>query len=128
MYYSWFFVFTCTVLCLLYRDALRNLHHIDLYDNFGLAHDVYGKHNACHAYVRATPVGRQIVGGQFAISILNLFGIASASVKFEGRRQPYAMVRALFNAVDTHVNIDDQAKARGKRYLTLRWAKDKGLM
>ena len=108
-------------------DALRNLRHIDLFDNFGLAHDLYGKHNACHAYIRATPVGRQMVGGEVATSVLQAFGISSASIKLEGRRQPYAMVRAIFNAIETHTNLDDQAKARGKRYLTLRWAKDHGL-
>lgn len=26
-----------------FRDGLRNLLHIDLYDNYGLAHDVHGK-------------------------------------------------------------------------------------
>lgn len=109
------------------RDALRNLTHIDLFDNFGLAHDLYGKHNACHAYIRATPLGRQMVGSEFAISILNCFGVSSASVKLEGRRHPYAMVRAIFNAMEKHVNIDELAKARGKRYLTLRWAHDNGI-
>lgn len=111
-----------------FRDALRNLTHVDLYDNFGLAQDLYGKHNSCHAYVRATPVGRAMVGSEFATSILHLFGISSASVKFEGRRHPYAMVRALFNAIGKHENLDDIAKSRGKRYLTLRWAYDNGLV
>jgi ribosomal protein S5 len=112
----------------LHRDALRNLTHVDLYDNFGLAHDLYGKHNACHCYIRATPIGREMVGGEYATCILQLFGISSASVKFEGRRHPYAMVRSLFNAIGKHVNIDDQAKARGQRYLTMRWAKDNNIV
>ncbi len=110
-----------------FRAALRNLTHIDLYDNFGLAHDLYGKHNACHAYIRATPRSREMVASPFATDILTRFGIGSASVKLVGRRDPYAMVRAVFNAIEQHENIDEYAKGRGKRYLTLKWAHDQNL-
>jgi ribosomal protein S5 len=103
------------------RDALRNLIFIDLYDNFGLAHDVHGKYNGCHAYIRATPRTRLFVGSSFATEVLNRFGISSASVKLVGRRDPYAMIRAIFNALQKHENIDEFAKDRGKRYLTLKW-------
>jgi small subunit ribosomal protein S5 len=105
-----------------FRDALRNLTFIDLYDNFGLAHDLYGKHNACHAYIRATPRARLMVASPFAQSILESFGISSCSCKLVGRRNPYSMARAIFKALEKHENIDEFAKARGKRYLTLRWA------
>jgi len=110
-----------------FRDALRNLYFIDLYDGAGLYHDVHGKHNSCHAYIRATPKTRLMVGSPFASSILERFGIASASVKLVGRRDPYAMCRAIFNALDKHQNIDEVAKDRGKRYLDLKFAADKGL-
>ena len=104
-----------------FRAALANLTHIDLYDNFGLAHDVYGKHNSCHAYIRATPENRLMVASPFARAILNRFGISSASCKLVGRRNPYSQVRAIFNAIAKHENIDEFAKDRGQRYLTLRW-------
>lgn len=95
--------------------------HIDLYDNFGLAHDVMGKHNSCRAYIRATPRDRPMIASEFSASILELFGIGSASVKVTGRRDPYAHVKAIFNAVSKHVNLDEIARARGKQYLTLKW-------
>jgi len=101
--------------------------HIDLFDNFGLAHDLHGKHNSCHAYIRATPRSRAIVGSPFATAVLTRFGISSASVKLVGRRDPYAMVRALFDAIRQHENVDEFAKDRGKRYLSLRWAYDQKL-
>lgn len=110
-----------------FRQALRNLTHIDLYDNFGLAHDLHGKHNSCHAYIKATPRSREMVASPFATEILTRFGIGSASVKLVGRRDPYAMVRAMFNALGQHENIDEYAKDRGKRYLTLKWAHDQKL-
>ena len=40
------------------RAALRNVVHIDLYENFGLAQDLKAKHNGCYCYVTATPRGR----------------------------------------------------------------------
>ena len=110
-----------------FRDALRNLLYIDLYDNSVLAHDLYGKHNACHAYIRATPASRLMVASPFVMAVLKRFGIASASVKIQGRRNPYSMIRAIFNALEKHENLDETAKSRGQRYLTLRWAYDNNL-
>ena len=64
-----------------------------------------------------------MVGSPFATAILLRMGIGSASIKLVGRRDPYAMVRAIFNALEKHQNIDEYAKIRGQRYLTLKWAK-----
>lgn len=107
-----------------FRAALKNLVHIDLYENTGLAHDCFGKHNSCKAYVRATPPSRLPIASPFAEAVLSAFGVGSASVKLVGRRNPYSMVNALFNALSKHENIDEYAKRRGKRYLTLKWLKD----
>ena len=104
--------------------AMRNLVHIDLYDNFGLAHDLYGKHNACTCLIRATPKAREMVASPLMEEILNRVGIGSASVKMKGNRNPYSQVNALFNALSKHQNLDETAKARGKRYLSIRWAHD----
>lgn len=107
--------------------ALRNLVHIDLYENFGLAHDLHGYHNSCHAYIRATPQSRVMVASSFAEEILLRMGISSASCKLVGRRDPYAMVMAIFKGLAQHENIDEFAKDRGKRYITLKWAYENGI-
>jgi small subunit ribosomal protein S5 len=112
---------------LLCRDALNNLVYIDLYENAGLAHDVKGKYNNCYVYIRATPKDRVMVANQTVEAILNRLGITSVSCKVVGRRNPYAMVRALFRALEKHSNLDEIAKARGKRYLTLKWMYDQNL-
>lgn len=106
------------------RDALKNLLFIDLYENSSLAHDLYGRHNSCHVYIRSTPKSRIFVGSPVVEEILTRFGIASASVKVVGRRNPYSVIRAIFNALDKHENLDEFAKDRGKRYLSLKWAYD----
>ncbi len=107
-----------------FRASLRNLVHIDLYDNFGLAHDLHGQHNSCRAIITATPRSREMVASAFAEEVLTRFGISTASVKLVGRRDPYAMVMAIFDAIKKHENIDEFAKDRGKRYLSLKWAYD----
>ena len=105
-----------------FRDTLRNLIHIDLYENYGLAHNVHGKHNSCHAYIIATPRDRLMVASPLSGAILECIGISSASIKIIGRRNPYSVVRAIFNALQKHENIDETAKSRGLRYLTIRSA------
>ena len=97
---------------------------MDLYDNYGLCHDVHGKHNACHAYIRHTSKERLMVASPYASEILLRFGISSVSCKLVGRRDPYAQVRSIFNALSKHMNIDEIAKMRGKRYYSLQYALD----
>lgn len=109
------------------RAALRNLIFIDLFDNYGLAHDLHGKWNGCHCYIRATPRSRKMVATPWVEEVLMRLGISSASVKLVGRRDPYSAVRALFDALSKHQNIDETAKERGQRYLTLKWAHDNGI-
>ena len=110
-----------------FRDALKNLIYIDLYENAALAHDLRGQHNDCIIYMRATPKARDMVASPLATSIFNSFGIVSCSAKIVGNRHPYSMVRAIFNALSKHKNIDEIAKERGTRYLTLKWMYDNGL-
>ncbi len=112
---------------LAYRDAFRNLVHVDLYNNAGLAHDLYGKHNSCKVYIRATPASRHMVGSDLACGILQRFGISSASVKIVGRRDPYAQVYAIMNALSMHQNIDETARSRGMKYATLAWIMKNGV-
>lgn len=113
--------------CFVCRNALRHLVHIDLYDNFGLAHNLFGRHNSCYCYITATPSYREMVASPFASEVLNRFGISSASVKLVGNRNPYSQINAIFNALSKHENIDEIAKDRGKRYLSVRWAHDRNL-
>ena len=107
---------------LIYRNSLRNLTHIDLYDNGALAVDLTGRYNGCFVYIRATNINRAFVGSPFAEAVLSRFGISSASVRIVGNRNPYSVVRAMFKAIEHHENIDEIARDRGQRYLTLRWA------
>jgi ribosomal protein S5 len=106
---------------------LNNLIFLDLYENAALAHDLVGKENNCWVYIRATPKERSMVASPLASAIFQSMGIVSCSCKIVGRRQPYAMIRAIFKALGKHKNLDEIAKERGSRYLTLKWMYDHGL-
>ena len=115
------------ILIWLRRDALNNLIFIDLYENAALAHDIFARENNCYVYIRATPKTRVMVASPLAQAIFTQMGIVSASCKIVGRRHPYAMVRAIFKALAKHKNIDEIAKERGTRYLTLKWMYDNSI-
>ncbi len=100
---------------------------MDLYENTAFAHDLKGRENNCYVYIRATPKERQMIASPLARAIFNSMGITSCSCKIVGRRQPYAMIRAIFKALNNHKNLDEIAKERGMRYLTLKWMYDHGL-
>ena len=110
-----------------FRSALRNLTHIDLFDNYGLAHDLHGKHNSCHAYIKATPRSRIMVASPFAQAILTRFGISSASVKIVGRRDPYAQVRAVLTPSQSMRMWTNLQWTAVNASIDLRWAYDKSI-
>jgi ribosomal protein S5 len=56
--------------------------------------------------------------------ILQSMGVGSASANTIGRQNPYAVVRATFNALNKHTDLVEYSKATGKRYVTLKWLYD----
>lgn len=110
-----------------FRDALKNVQFIEPHNGSLLAHDVEGIHNNCKVYIRAVPLEHGIVAGPAVKAVLARFGIAAASAKAVGRRNPYSVVRATFDALSKHESLDDIAKKRGKRYLTLEYARQQSM-
>jgi ribosomal protein S5 len=68
-----------------------------------------------------------MVASPFVETLLELVGITSASVTLVGKRDPYCRTIAIFNALRKHQNLDEYAKARGKRYLSEKWLREKGV-
>lgn len=106
-----------------FREALKNVHFLDIYDGHCLTHDVAGKHNSCQVYIRALPGDRELKAGPIVEAILTRFGIASASAKVVGRRNAYSVVMATFKALSKHESLEEAAKKRGKRFLDVEWAR-----
>lgn len=106
-----------------FREALKNIYFLDIYDGHCLTHDVAGKHNSCQVYIRALPGDRELKAGPIVEAILTRFGIASASAKVVGRRNAYSVVMATFKALSKHESLEEAAKKRGKRFLDVEWAR-----
>jgi ribosomal protein S5 len=106
------------------RDAIRHVQHLDLHDNGALAHDLEGKHNDIKVQIRSKPKGGRMTAPPLVRLILQSMGVGSASANTIGRQNPYAVVRATFNALNKHTDLVEYSKATGKRYVTLKWLYD----
>ncbi|CAM9795933.1 unnamed protein product [Chrysoparadoxa australica] len=101
------------------KAAKRNLFYIERYKSCALNQDLFGRHNNCTVHFWKRPIGRGLAGSALMMDICEMAGIQHASVRVRGRRNPYAMVRAAFNALRSHQSLQDIAMARGVRILTL---------
>eukprot|EP01084_Bolivina_argentea_P316684 548999_1 len=101
------------------RAARRDLIFVDRYKNRGILFDLQGKHNNCIVRILSRPEGFGLNAGRVMEYILKLFGITDVTCKSIGRRNPYSVVMATFNALKTHRGLQDVALARGKRIIPL---------
>jgi len=109
------------------RAASRNLIYVDRFMDTALAQDCYGRHNNCEVKLRATPVGSGMTAGPLIRTILQSAGIADCSGKSIGRRNIFAVIRATFEALESHEGIETIARKRGKRILSMEKARAWGL-
>lgn len=105
------------------RMCKRNIFFVDAYNNSGLTTDLVGKHNSCIVRLRSTPPNRGLKGHPLIRDILLYFGITDCSAKSHGNRNIYNVVYATFKAIMKHRSIEEIARARGKRFLSLDKAK-----
>ena len=51
--------------------------------------------------------------------ILRVFGVESGEARSVGRRNPYSVVRAVFDAMSKHVGVEEVARKRGRRLISV---------
>lgn len=102
-----------------YRAAKRNLIHVDLYRNRCITTPLYGKHNNCRIYIQAGHPGKHHKEGRMINDILRVFGVESGEARSVGRRNPYSVVRAVFDAMSKHVGVEEVARKRGRRLISV---------
>jgi len=105
------------------RNSRRGLVFVDRYSGTALAMDCVGRHNGCKVVIRAVPPGYGMKAGRLVREILLQFGIADASAKAYGNRNPYSVVRATLKALKDHEGVEVIARKRGKRIMSLKRAK-----
>ncbi|KAG5190618.1 ribosomal protein S5, C-terminal domain-containing protein [Tribonema minus] len=102
-----------------FRDARRSLIYVERYKMSGLLYPLYGEHNNLKVYIYPTRPGSGLRAGDIIEGILEGFGIADATAKAYGKRHPYSVVRATFNALLGHEGLHDVAMRRGARILSV---------
>ena len=74
--------------------------------------------------LRAAPPGHGQRAGRTVAAICDVIGIRDVVSKVFGRRTPYSVVAATFDALSRHYSASDVAFARGQRIATLEHAMD----
>jgi small subunit ribosomal protein S5 len=82
----------------------------------GLYHDVLGQHNNTKVMMRATKPLHGVTAGRVVAAICDCFGISNVTTKVIGRRNPFTVVNATFNALGQHETPLDVAFRRGRKF------------
>jgi small subunit ribosomal protein S5 len=101
------------------RNAMKNLHHIDLFQGTSLNHNLTGKHNSTRVFIQASKPESNMRASPLATVIMHAFGITSGIVKITGKRSPESNVKAMFRALMKHKSLESMARERGLKFLDL---------
>jgi len=102
-----------------FRATKKNLIHVDLYRNRCITTPLYGKHNNCRVLIRAGDPRVPSAEGKMINDILRVFGVECGEARSVGRRNPYSVVRAVFNAMSQHEGVEEISRKRGRRLISL---------
>lgn len=83
------------------EQAKRQLIRVPLREGRTLHHDVSGRHGAGKVRLRSAPAGTGIIAGGPMRAVFEMLGINDIVAKSLGSANPYNMVRATFDALET---------------------------
>lgn len=95
--------------------AKRNLIKVPLREGRTLHHDVKGRHGAGRVIMRAAPRGTGIIAGGPMRAVFETLGIQDVVAKSLGTSNPYNMIRATFDALQSEDSPRGVAARRGKK-------------
>ncbi|CAB9519506.1 protein S5 [Seminavis robusta] len=100
------------------RKCKRNIFFVDRYQTNSLTRDLVGRSNSCKVVLRAT--NRGLRGNPLSCEILKYFGITNCTAKaVHGNRSQFNVVRATFKALMTHESMEEVARKRGRRIVSI---------
>ncbi|MFQ5562384.1 MAG: 30S ribosomal protein S5 [Parvularculaceae bacterium] len=97
------------------QEAKRNLIRVPLREGRTLHHDARGRHGAGKVLLRAAPPGTGIIAGGPMRAIFETLGVQDVVAKSLGSSNPYNMVRATVDALQSQTNPRMIASKRGKK-------------
>ena len=96
-------------------QAKRQLIRVPLREGRTLHHDGTGHHGAGKVVVRAAPPGTGIIAGGPMRAVFEMLGVQDVVTKSTGTSNPYNMIRATFDALQTQQSPRMVASRRGKK-------------
>lgn len=107
--------------------AKKNFIYVDLFRGRCITQPLYGKHNNCRVYIQAGDPRMPSMEGRMVNDILRVFGVECGEARSVGNRNPYSVVRAVFNAMSKHKSLETIARTRGRRLISLYKQRQYGL-
>ena len=97
------------------NEAKKNMVRIPLREGRTLHHDVAGRFGAGKVYLRTAPAGTGVIAGGPMRAIFEVLGIQDVVAKSLGSNNPYNMIKATFNALESINSPRMVAAKRGKK-------------
>jgi small subunit ribosomal protein S5 len=97
------------------QEAKRTLVRVPLREGRTLHHDAQGRWGAGKVVLRAAPAGTGIIAGGPMRAVFETLGLTDVVAKSLGSSNPYNMVRATFDALQSQTSPRSIANKRGKK-------------
>ncbi len=97
------------------NEAKRNMIRIPLREGRTLHHDVSGRFGAGKVYLRTAPAGTGVIAGGPMRAVFEVLGVQDVVAKSVGSNNPYNMIKATFNALESINSPRMVAAKRGKK-------------
>ncbi len=96
-------------------SAKRKMVHVPMREGRTLHHDVLGRAGAGHVVIRSAESGTGIIAGGAMRAVFEAMGIKDVVAKSIGTSNPYNLVRATFDALQSTTSPKHVAAKRGKK-------------
>lgn len=97
------------------QQARRNMIRVPLREARTLHHDVVGRSGAGRVHLRSAPQGTGIIAGGPLRAVFEALGIQDIVAKCIGSNNPYSMINATFEALQSMQSPRQVAARRGKK-------------
>jgi small subunit ribosomal protein S5 len=97
------------------NEAKKNMIRIPLREGRTLHHDVHGRFGAGKVILRTAPAGTGVIAGGPMRAVFEVLGVQDVVAKSLGSNNPYNLIKATFNALQSINSPRMVAAKRGKK-------------
>ncbi|SDD60334.1 small subunit ribosomal protein S5 [Paracoccus isoporae] len=107
------------------EQAKRNMIRVPLRDGRTLHHDTTGRHGAGRVVMRTAVPGTGIIAGGPMRAVFEMLGVQDVVAKSLGSQNPYNMIRATLDGLQSEASPRSVAQRRGKKVADILPSQDK---